>query len=80
MRIVSLTENLKFEKRVAITPEIAKKYLSLGFEVFLSENYAEHLGIKDEEYSKLGVKIFQNEKEIITSADIVVQLGVIIRG
>ena len=77
MRIVSLNEDLKFEKRVAITPEIAKKYLSLGFEVFLSENYAEHLGIKDEEYSKLGVKIFKNEKETITSADIVVQLGLL---
>jgi H+-translocating NAD(P) transhydrogenase subunit alpha len=77
MRIVSLNENLKFEKRVAITPEIAKKYLSLGFEVFLSEKYAEHFGIKDNEYLKLGVKIFKNEKEIITSADIIVQLGLL---
>ena len=29
----------KIEKRIAITPEIAKKYISLGFEVSLSENY-----------------------------------------
>jgi hypothetical protein len=33
------SENQKIEKRVAITPEIAKKYISLGFEVSLSENY-----------------------------------------
>ena len=47
----------KCRKRVAITPEIVKKYLSLGFEVCLSENYGTHLGIKDDEYLKLGAKI-----------------------
>jgi len=75
MKIVSVSENLKIEKRVAITPEIAKKYIALGFEVSLSENYAEHLGTKDDEYTKVGVIISKNEKEIISSADIVVQLG-----
>ena len=75
MRIVSVSENLKIEKRVAITPEIAKKYIALGFEVSLSENYAEHLGTKDDDYTKIGVIISKNEKEIISSADIVVQLG-----
>ena len=33
MRIVSILENQKIEKRIAITPEIAKKYIALGFEV-----------------------------------------------
>ena len=32
MRIVSISENKNNEKRVAITPEIAKKYISNGFE------------------------------------------------
>ena len=36
MRIASILENLNIEKRVAITPEIAKKYISLGLEVSLS--------------------------------------------
>ena len=75
MRIVSVSENLKIEKRVAITPEIAKKYIALGFEVSLSENYAEHLGTKDDEYIKVGAIISKNEKEIISSADVIVQLG-----
>jgi len=75
MRIVSILENQLVEKRIAITPEIAKKYIALGFEVALSENYAEHLGIKDDEYTKVGVIISKNEKEIISSADVVVQLG-----
>ena len=73
MRIVSVSENLKIEKRVAITPEIAKKYIALGFEVSLSENYAEHLGTKDNEYTKVGAIISKNEKEIINIA--IVGLG-----
>ena len=75
MRIVSVLEDKKFEKRIAITPEIAKKYIALGFELSLSENYGEHLGFKDSEYKELGVKIVKDEKEIINSADIIVQLG-----
>ena len=74
MRIVSLLEDQKIEKRIAITPEIAKKYITLGFELSLSENYGEHLGFDDNEYKELGVKIFKDEKEIINSADIIVQL------
>ena len=75
MRIVSISENQEFEKRIAISPEIAKKYITLGLEVSLSENYAEHLGIKDNIYKELGVTISNNEKEIINSADVIVQLG-----
>ena len=77
MRIVSVLENQTNEKRISITPEIAKKYIALGFEVVLPENYADHLGIKDNEYIKIGVNISKNEKEIISSADIIVQLGLL---
>ncbi len=77
MKIASILENQKIEKRVAITPEIAKKYISLGLEVILSENYGNHLGIKDEEYKALGVSILNDEKEIISNADIIVQLGLL---
>ena len=61
MRIVSISEDQQIEKRIAITPEIAKKYVSLGFELSLSENYGEHLGFNDNEYKELGVKISNNE-------------------
>ena len=77
MRISSISENKKIEKRIAITPEIAKKYIALGFEVSLSENYGEHLGFKDVEYKDLGVKISNNENEIITNANVIVQLGLL---
>ena len=38
MKIASLSENLDVEKRIAITPEIAKKYNSLGFEVLIPKD------------------------------------------
>ena len=77
MKIVSVLEDQKVEKRIAVTPEMAKKYISLGFEVFLSENYGEHLGFRDSEYKELGVKISKDTKEVISRADIIVQLGLL---
>ena len=77
MKIVSVSENLDIEKRIAITPEISKKYISLGFEVFLSENYGDHLDIKDKEFLEHGAKIFKNDKEAINNADIIVQLSLL---
>ena len=51
MKLVSFTENQDFEKRIAVTPESAKKYSSIGFEVCLPKNYGAKLGIKDQEYN-----------------------------
>ncbi len=77
MKIGSVLENRKIEKRVAITPEIAKKYISLGVDVCLSKNYGAHLGISDEEYKNTGAKFSDDEKEIINDSNIVVQLGLL---
>ncbi len=77
MRIGSILENQKVEKRISITPDIVKKYISLGFEVLLSENYGSHLGIKDEQYVELGAKISKDENEILNSSDIIVQLSML---
>ncbi len=74
MRIGSIKENQKLEKRIAITPELVKKYISIGFEVTLIENYGSHLGIRDEQFIEMGVKISKDESEILSSSDIIVQL------
>ena len=42
MNIVSILENQDIEKRIAITPEIAKKYISLGFNLLLPINYGKN--------------------------------------
>ena len=75
MIIASFPENLKSEKRISITPEIAKKYISQGFTIHLVENYGKHLGFHDSEYENCGVKIFKNNKDLIENADIIIQLG-----
>ena len=77
MKIASILENTKIEKRISITPDIAKKYIDLGFEVALSENYGAHLGFNDQSYLDLGVKVFKNENEVIDGSDIIVQLGLL---
>ena len=77
MKIGSILENQKFEKRVAITPDVVKKYHSLGLEIYLVENYATHLGINDKEYLDLGAKIFKDENEILENSDVIVQLGML---
>lgn len=77
MRIGSILENLKVEKRIAVTPETIKKYSSLGFEILLSENYGSHLGFDDKEYVELGAKICKEDKEILETSDIIVQIGML---
>ncbi len=75
MLLTSAIENKEVEKRLAITPEIAKKYISLGFELSLPNGYGKHLGFNDEDYKNLGVNFSNDEKEIIRNADIIIQLG-----
>ena len=72
MRLVSVLENQNIEKRIAVTPEIAKKYISLGFDVSLQKNYGAHLGFDDNSYKELGVEILNEEKDILNKADIII--------
>ena len=75
MNLASISENHNIEKRIAVTPEIAKKYISLGFNLTLPNNYGTHLGFDDDGYKSLGVNFIENEDEIIKSSEIFIQLG-----
>ena len=77
MKIGSVLENQRIEKRISITPEIAKKYISIGLDVYLAKNYGVHLGISDEEFKNIGVKFSDDENEVINLSNIVVQLGLL---
>ena len=77
MIIASILEIQEKEKRIAITPEIVKKYSSLGLELYLSTSYGSHLGISDQQYSDLGAKILSDDNEIIKKSDFIVQLGIL---
>ncbi len=76
MIIGSISEDINIEKRVAITPDVIKKYKSLNLEVYLSENYASHLGIDDKEYETEGAQI-SNIDNIINNSNAILQLGIL---
>ena len=76
MIIGSISENLNEEKRVAITPDIVKKYISLGLDLHLSKDYAVHLGIKDEVYEAEGANISTTEK-IISNSNALLQMNIL---
>ena len=76
MIIGSVSENINFEKRVAITPDIIKKYKSLGFEIYLTKDYASHIGIKDEEYETEGANI-KSIDEVLSSANAILQMNIL---
>ena len=75
MNLVSISEDKNIEKRIAISPEMAKKYLTLGFKLTLQSNYGDHLGFKNEDYKNLGVNIIDDVNEIIKISDIIAQIG-----
>ena len=75
MNLASISENHNVEKRIAITPEIAKKYVSLGFNLTLPNNYGTHLGFSDQDYKNERVNFLDNDEEIIKNSDIIIQLG-----
>tara|TARA_Y100000817_G_scaffold211937_1_gene166501 strand:+ start:252 stop:1340 length:1089 start_codon:yes stop_codon:yes gene_type:complete len=75
MNICSILENQEVEKRIALTPDIVKKYLTLGLKVNLQKNYATHLGIEDSIFNNLGANLISDAREIIDKSDLIVQLG-----
>jgi len=74
MIIGSISEDKEIEKRISITPEIAKKYISHGFEIIIEKGIAEHLGISDEYFISEGCKI-ENRENVLSKSDIVLQLN-----
>jgi len=76
MIIGSVSEITSLEKRIAITPDIVKKYISLGLKVHLSKDYASHLGINDKEYEVEGANIFSAE-DVISNSNAILQMNIL---
>ena len=76
MIVGSLTEDQNLEKRVAITPDIVKKYKSLGLKTHLIKNYASHLGIEDDQYKSNGAVIFESADDVISNSNAILQMNI----
>jgi len=73
--IGSTKEDLKIEKRISITPETVKKFITLGFSVNLEKGYGKHLGIYDEEYKANGANVHFSREEVFQSSDIILKVN-----
>ena len=74
MIIGSISENKNIEKRISITPDIAKKYIANGFQILIENAYGSHLGISDDKFLNEGCKI-EKKENILKQSDIVLQLN-----
>ena len=75
MIVGSTREDLILEKRVSLTPETAKNIIGLGLKVCIEKDYAIHLGIQDEKYTKIGVEIKNSSNEIIDLSDLLIKVN-----
>jgi len=77
MKIIgSVKEDLDKEKRISITPETVKKFINLNFSVLLEKNYAEHIGIIDEEYKNSGANLCNSAKEVLEKSEIILKVDI----
>ena len=74
MIVGSVLEQISKEKRISITPEIIKKYISSGFKVVVEKGLGLHLGYADEAFEKEGCKIDEKEN-ILKTSDIILQVN-----
>ena len=74
MIIGSISENKEIEKRISITPDIAKKYISSGFQILVENGIGSHLGITDDKFIEEGCKI-EAKENILKKSDIILQLN-----
>ena len=77
MKIGSIKENLKIEQRIAVTPEIIKKYKSLDLNIILPKGYGEHLGISDKEFINEGAEILDDDEKVLSEANLILQMNLI---
>jgi H+-translocating NAD(P) transhydrogenase subunit alpha len=76
MKIVgSVREDLIKEKRISITPETVKKFISEDLSINLEKSYAEHLGINDDEFKKNGANINFTKEEVFKKSDIILKVN-----
>ena len=75
MIVGSTKEDFTLEKRVSLTPETAKNIISLGLKVCVEKNYAEHLGIKDQDYEKQGVEVKELSADVFKSSDVILKVN-----
>ncbi|MFO0552713.1 MAG: Re/Si-specific NAD(P)(+) transhydrogenase subunit alpha [Polyangiaceae bacterium] len=62
------------ERRVAATPETAKRLGKLGFEVAIEAGAGERASFRDEDYEAVGVRIVPDAREVWSTSDVILKV------
>jgi len=74
MKIAIVKEHHKNESRVAVSPEIVKKLISMGIEVNVENNAGEESSFLNKDYEKAGATIKKDYKETIKNTNIIIKI------
>ena len=75
MIIAILKEITPNETRVAVTPDIVKKYIDLGFKVQVETSAGIASGFSDSQYLSAGAKICKTPADTIKNANIIIKIN-----
>ena len=75
MIVGSIKEDLTAEKRVSLTPETVKSIIGLGLKVCIEKDYANHLGIVDNNYKDAGAEIKSSSSEVLNLCNLLIKVN-----
>ena len=75
MIIAAPKEILPGENRVAITPDVASKFIKAGFEVNIEKNAGLNAGFTDDHYISSGAKVIDKTEDLFASADVLLKVN-----
>ena len=70
LRLVVLRETTEHETRVAVTPDLAKRYTDAGYQVVVETNAGQAAGYPDDQYKQAGAVIAADGKAALKEADL----------
>lgn len=74
MKLVAIKETALHEARVALTPDIAKRYVHDGFHVTIESGAGLIAGFTDQAYQKAGAHVASDTQEALKDADLVLKV------
>lgn len=74
MHVAALRETYPFERRAALTPQVAARFVQQGWQSGIEAGAGEAAGFPDAHYADKGVKIFPDRRAATLWADVVLQV------
>jgi len=74
MIIGSILEDDSYEKRNLLTPETIKKFIQLGFNVNIENNFGRFLNIHDQDFKNIGANCIERNK-VLKLSDIILKIN-----